>query len=101
MYSISGVHRLPSPPIPRIYQHADVDKESLLVAFLSELIYYLELEQIGFDQFDLDLSERSIVAMMEGSQVSGLKKNIKAVTYHNLEILSTAEGFEVEIVFDV
>jgi len=30
-----------------------------------------------------------------------LEKQIKAVTYHNLKIIKTAEGLEATIVFDV
>ena len=38
---------------------------------------------------------------MEGGAVRSMEKEIKAVTFHNLEIRETGRGLEVEIVFDV
>jgi len=39
--------------------------------------------------------------MVRGAAAERLDKVIKAVTYHNLSIRQTAEGYETTIVFDV
>jgi SHS2 domain-containing protein len=38
---------------------------------------------------------------MEARPMRSVSKTIKAVTYHNLDILQSPRGWEVEIVFDV
>jgi SHS2 domain-containing protein len=77
------------------------DLESLLVAFLSELIYYQEQENLAFDTFDVRITDQMLKVEMEGAQIKSVDKAVKAATYHNLKIESTARGFETTIVFDV
>ena len=75
--------------------------ESLLVAFLSELVYLQEHEGLAFDQIDIQISGHRLAAELGGAKVGSIDKSIKAVTWHNLKIENTARGLEVEIVFDV
>jgi protein archease len=77
------------------------DAESLLVAFLSELIYLQEHESLAFEGFELQFNGSSLSAAMAGARIESLGKPIKAVTYHNLKIEQSGRGYEVEIVFDV
>ncbi len=78
------------------------DLESLLVAFLSELLFYLETEQLMFNRFALDFEDDdSLQAQLEGLQIAGLGRDIKAVTFHNLNIKQQETGFVVNVVFDV
>lgn len=78
------------------------DGESLLVNWLSELAYWAEADLLVFRQFDLvEVTPIHLQAAVQGGHVSNLQKHIKAVTYHNLEIVRTDEGFEATIVFDV
>lgn len=85
----------------RTFETESPDVESLLVAFLSELVYYQEQENLTFDVFDLKVTEQSLKVQMEGAPIASVEKAIKAVTYHNLNIEKTSEGFETTIVFDV
>jgi SHS2 domain-containing protein len=39
--------------------------------------------------------------VVRGGHVPDLQKHIKAVTYHNLEIVETDQGVEATVVFDV
>lgn len=78
------------------------DGESLLVNWLGELAYWAEAESLVFHQFDLArVTPTHLQAVVRGGYVPTLQKHIKAVTYHNLEIVTTNEGFEATIVFDV
>jgi SHS2 domain-containing protein len=77
------------------------DRETLLVSFLSELVYLNESEQLGFDRFQLSLRGLALEVDLEGGIIVGQAKQIKAVTYHNLEIRNTTGGCETTIVFDV
>ena len=77
------------------------DAEGLLVSFLSELLYLADQEDLGFDAFDLVIDGGHMSGKMIGSPVESQRKEIKAVTYHNLVIHATQQGVETTIVFDV
>lgn len=88
--------------VKRQVELASIDPESLLVDWLSELAYWAETEGVIFHQFDLQaVTSTSLQATIHGGQAADLKKHIKAVTYHNLEIVKTENGLETTIVFDV
>lgn len=79
-----------------------IDAETLLVDWLSELAYWAEEEQLVFREFILEeVSETHLSAVMHGGRPQELTKHIKAVTYHQLEIIESDQGLEVTIVFDV
>lgn len=79
-----------------------IDAESLLVDWLSELAYWAEVEGLIFRDFTLDrVGQTGLRATVRGAHVSDLTKHIKAVTYHNLEIIQTETGLEATVVFDV
>ncbi len=77
------------------------DHESLLVVFLSELLYLGESQGLGFDYFDITIDHSQLKANVTGAAILYQGKEIKAVTYHNLKILQASENFKVTIVFDV
>jgi SHS2 domain-containing protein len=79
-----------------------IDAESLLVEWLSELAFWAETEMLVFKEFRiLTVTATHLQAAIFGGKVSELEKHIKAVTYHNLNIVKTAQGLEATIVFDV
>ena len=79
-----------------------VDSESLLVEWLSELAFWAETDSLVFDDFELRIvSSTHLTATIRGRRVDRIEKHIKAVTYHNLEIVPTAEGLTAVVVFDV
>lgn len=101
MNTLAGTVTGQSPRVERTFESDAPDPESLLVAFLSELVYYQEQENLAFDTFDIQISDQQISVNMEGTQIASVDKAIKAVTYHNLNIEETSRGIEVVIVFDV
>ena len=101
MYALSGANQAEGPKVKRTFQAEAPDAESLLVAFLSELVYAVEQEHLIFDEFDVQVEGIKLKVEMSGAPILSLTKAIKAVTYHNLQIRPTARGYEVEIVFDV
>ena len=72
-----------------------------MVAFLEELRYLGEVEEIGFDTFDINPAGEKLSARLTGAHIKFQSKEIKAVTYHNLAIEKTGSGLRVKIVFDV
>jgi SHS2 domain-containing protein len=101
MYTLSGAHLQPSPRQQRSFSISAPDPESLLVRFLSELLYFGEAEGLAFDGFDLRMNGDRLNAYLEGAPIASLGKEIKAVTYHNLKIQKNEQGLRVRIVFDV
>jgi SHS2 domain-containing protein len=78
------------------------DRESMLVAWLGELAYLAEADRELFVRFEFDhITSRRLIAVAEGIRVPSLKTVIKAVTYHDLEVVETERGLETTVVFDV
>ena len=80
--------------------------EELLISWLDELLYNFYTKQLIFFAFQMDeLSDTKLKAKAVGRPIGAnrnrLKTEIKAATYYNLKIVKTADGYEVEIVFDV
>jgi SHS2 domain-containing protein len=98
------VHELAEIP-SEVEQHFELDSydaESLLVNWLTELAYWVEAEGLVFGRFELyHVTPTHLQAVVRGGHVPALQKHIKAVTYHNLEIVETDDGLEVSVVFDV
>jgi protein archease len=101
MYALSGVCLRRLPYEKRTLELQAIDAESLLVVFLSELLHFIEQDNLAFDQFLIELNGFHLHAELSGSQVQRIEKEIKAVTYHNLKVRHTTNGLHVNIVFDV
>ena len=101
MYSLAGVHLKAGLRCKRSFELKAEDVETLLVRFLSELLFIEEQEGLGFDEFELTLRDNSLTANLAGSPVTSISKEIKAVTYHHLLVRASSQGWEVNIVFDV
>jgi SHS2 domain-containing protein len=106
MNALSGARPLsaaegPGPCAHRTVNLSAPDAESLLVAFLSELVYAAEQERLMFDEFKIQIEGQTLKVEMDGAPIASINKSIKAVTYHNLQIREIDGGVEVEIVFDV
>ena len=90
--------------------HRDVelvasDQESLLVAWLNELIYLFDTEYIIFKRFEItELSTTRLKARSYGQKVDKskheLKRGVKAATYHMLRI-DKDNGYKAQVLFDI
>jgi len=86
------------------------DLESLLVDWLSELLYLFEVDEIIFRKFQVEgvreeESEYSITARASGEKYypesHPFETEIKAVTYNQLEIEETVDGWKAQVVVDI
>ena len=102
---LAGVRLEEDPAIRRDLDLSARSAEDLLVLFLSELLWWGESEQAGFDRFDLAVERAGetwrLSGRAEGGAIQDQAKEIKAVTYHRLKIEETPQGYSVRIVFDV
>ncbi len=102
LYSLVGMELVPGSRSWREIQLKGLDRESLLVAWLNELLYLHESEGLGFEEIEIQLlDETSLRARALGAPAQQWLKDVKAVTYHNLAILETESGLEVTLVLDV
>ena len=81
------------------------DQESLLVAWLNELIYLFDTENIIFKRFEVtELSNTHLKARSYGEKVDSLKhelqRGVKAATYHMLRI-DKGDGYKAQVLFDI
>jgi protein archease len=102
LYTISGVKLKPGgDQIHKITLHS-ADAESLLVQFLSELLWFEQDQNLAFDYISVTVDDDyNLNANLEGSSIIKMDKEIKAVTYHNLAVRASDTGLSVNIVFDV
>ncbi len=105
MYALAGIALVEEHTNRRTITLSAPDRESLLVAFLSELLYLAEQEGLAFDTMALTITPDSqgytLQADIGGAVICFLSKHIKAVTFHNLCIRPGPQGLETEVTFDV
>jgi len=103
MFSLEGVHPQENAnENARAVQVSGIDQESLLVNWLTELLWLQESNRETYQRFEIEsLSETELQATVFGLPYATLDKIIKAVTYHNLKLEQTNEGWQVTVVVDV
>jgi SHS2 domain-containing protein len=78
------------------------DREALLVDWLNELLFEAEVRLWVALEFEvLEASDTHIRARARGAAVEVPPSIVKAATFHGLQVLETAEGFEAEVILDV
>lgn len=82
--------------------------EGLLFAWLNELLYISETKLVVLNKFEIkDLSNNKIEAEVGGAKINPpsvkIEKEIKAVTYHRLEIKKDEESglWRAQVIFDI
>ncbi|MGH7597121.1 MAG: archease [bacterium] len=82
------------------------DVEALLVAWLSELNYRCITELELYGEFVIEeISPTAMRATVKGEKIDParhvIQTEIKAVTYHELYVRQTENGWEAQVIFDV
>jgi len=102
MYALTGAQAAPGAGERQSVECRAEDYEMLLVGWLQEWLYRTEMHDQVFEAFQIDrLTQTELAGSAVGRPAAHLDKLIKAVTYHNLKIETTAEGVETTLVFDV
>lgn len=83
-----------------------IDKESLLINWLQELLYNFYVRGLIYDSAKITkLKEKELSAEVQCIKFTPASfqplKEIKAVTYHDVHIKRNDGGFSVKIVFDI
>jgi len=82
------------------------DMPNLLVNWLSEILYLFDTEGWLFHDFDVqDLTDHSLGAAARGEKYDRrrhrVKLLVKAITYHQLELRETAQGWRARVYVDI
>jgi SHS2 domain-containing protein len=102
LFALEGVRRTDAPTVERDVQVTGIDHESLLVNWLNELLYWQDTQRETYDEFHIaQFSATALQAHVTGTRSAQLDKLVKAVTYHNLEIAETPDGWQAVLVVDV
>lgn len=101
MYHLSGTRLELGRRMQRDFELPISDEENLIVDFLSELLFLAEDEGVAFNEFSLEIAQDTLHVGLIGAPIDSMDKEIKAVTYHKLDVRRTKLGLQVNIIFDV
>ncbi|OQY97758.1 MAG: hypothetical protein B6D41_03040 [Chloroflexi bacterium UTCFX4] len=101
LFALEGALDAQSTLTREIYVEG-IDREALLVNWLSELLFLQETKRETYQKFEITkLSDTELQATVHGAHTQPITKFIKAVTYHDLKIEQTEKGWEATVVVDV
>lgn len=80
-----------------------LDLPALLVDFLSEALYLIQVnKEVYNDVKFIKFSDKELEAELSGQKVERFGEDIKAVTYHDLDVHQDKEGaWEATVLFDI
>ena len=82
-----------------------VDRESLLTDFLSEVLFVSEVDGVVFSHADVTIKELHLSAVLHGEPFDRERHSggteVKGISYTGMQIRKDANGYMVDIVFDV
>jgi SHS2 domain-containing protein len=78
----------------------EMDRESLLVSFLGELLYYADKGKAAVG-FDIKVNKNKLKATLSMRPLESYKVEVKAITYNQLKIIENGQQMRTRIVFDI
>ena len=87
--------------VERQFNLQEDDIETLLVSWLQELLYLLDTEGYVFGRFQVKLQNSSLAPVDHLAIGLEMRSEIKAVTYHQLEVIQSDEGWQAQVIFDI
>lgn len=89
-------------PIWESVEIKSADQKSLLIDWLNEILSRSDLNDKVYTNFQIEeLSETRLQARIAGQKVTQKQIDIKAATYHDLEIRQVNSHWQAIIVFDI
>jgi SHS2 domain-containing protein len=85
----------------------DLNLEDLLFDFISELVYLKDAHKVFFSKFDLYInknSEYELNGTVWGEKIDynkqEIRRDVKAITYHTLEVKKIDKGWRAQVILD-
>ncbi len=89
-----------------VLENEDVDR--LLIDWLSELVFLKDSESLLFSVFDINISKNDVYVLKgaaKGEKIDrekhNLRSDVKAVTYHMLDVRKTGDKWTARVVLDI
>jgi len=101
LYGLMGVVPHAETPVAGYFVLQQDSLETILVDFLSELLFLAEEKGQLFDSFSFDEQDDELNIRMAGQKILSQERYVKAVTFHDLDVRQTDCGYEATITFDV
>ncbi|MBN9121237.1 MAG: archease [Planctomycetes bacterium] len=84
---------------------AGENREFLLFDWLKELLLRFETDHVLFAAFDVRVTDAGLTATARGEEYDParhvLSHEVKAITYHELKVEKTADGWLAEVIVDI
>ena len=81
------------------------DREYLLFDWLRELLLYADEHRILFGRFEVSVADSGLTATAWGEPLDParheLAREVKAITYHELKVEQTPDGWLAEVIVDI
>ena len=85
------------------------DLEELLYNFLNELLFYTDVENLVFSDFDVKIEKDNngykLKCIAYGEKINkekhNIKEEVKAVTYHMMEVKQEGGGWKIRYIVDL
>jgi SHS2 domain-containing protein len=81
------------------------ERELLLFDWLRELLYRFDADHLLFSRFEVHVGEGGLSGSAWGEPLDRarhvLGHEVKAITYHGLQVEKTALGWEAEVIVDI
>jgi len=76
--------------------------ENLLIDFLSEVIYQTDLNNLVYSRAEFDkINKQELSGKIFGQKIKTLETEIKAVTWHDLEVKKENNQWRAILIFDL
>ncbi len=84
---------------------AGTSPDYLLFDWLSELLYIFEIEHLVLADFAVHVDREGLSAVARGEPFDPARHvpahEVKAITYHGLQVEQTATGWQAEVIVDI
>jgi SHS2 domain-containing protein len=90
------------PSLTREIEVMGMDRESLLVNWLNEILFLEQTQGLACERFRIwEIKGDRLRAQIAARERKGNHSQVKAATFHNLQVRQTDQGLEAEVVLDV
>ena len=93
------------PLTERRFEIAGTDREYLLFDWLRALLVVCDTDKLVFADFAVAVTDGGLTATARGEPLDpdrhGLSHEVKAITYHELKVEPTADGWLAEVIVDI
>jgi SHS2 domain-containing protein len=81
------------------------NKDYLLFDWLKQLLLHFEVDHLLFSKFDVRVKDDGLFGVAWGEEYDParhvLSHEVKAITYHELKVEKTADGWLAEVIVDI